>query len=195
MGNQRHAHTRWEVARRALSAALAVSTIVIIDRWLSASERTLLQTGVADEIAHLLTAALLLSAFAATMRLGIAAGALAGAVVIDLDHLPLILGSNLLTHETNRPLTHCLLSIVAALALARIVPPRWRWLAVGMAAGFAAHFWRDLATSTAGVPLLWPWQSTGYVTPYPLYLGSLCVCVVIVAIHGLRTASVTAAST
>lgn len=171
---------------RAFAGASAVLVIVLIDRWLAAAERTLLQTGLVDECAHLLTAALLASAIPARLPVGFIAGMIAGTVVIDVDHLPLILGSDLLTRETNRPLTHCLLSIVIALAFAGIGPTRWRWLGAGVAAGFAAHFWRDLATSTAGVPLLWPWLTTGFLTPYPVYLGSLIICVVMVTVRQPR---------
>jgi membrane-bound metal-dependent hydrolase YbcI (DUF457 family) len=154
-----------------------VLTIVLVDRWLAAGERTLPQTALADESAHLLTAFLILATVPVSLPARLVGGMLAGAVLIDLDHLPLILGSDLLTHETNRPLSHCLLSIAVAVVLATLLPQAWRWLLLGLAAGFAAHFWRDLATSTAGVPLLWPMQTTGFRLPYVIYLVSLIGCV------------------
>jgi inner membrane protein len=178
----------WGVAGRALACAAALLTILSIDRWLAADERSLIATGILDEIAHLLTAILLICAFPARLPPGFVVGAMAGAVLIDLDHLPLMLGSDLLTRDTHRPLTHGLLAIVVVLGMAGIVPARWRWIGVGLAVGFSIHFWRDLATSTAGVPLLWPWRSTGYLTPYPLYVGSLVACAALVVMRGPRFA-------
>jgi inner membrane protein len=168
-----------------LAGITAIITIALIDLWLDAGPRTLWQTGVADETAHLLTAILLLSLLPKALPDRFFAGALVGAVAIDLDHLPLILGSDLLTRETNRPLSHSLLSIMVALALAAIAPARWRATLLGIGAGFALHFWRDMATSTAGVPLLWPLQKTGFVLPYSVYFASLIACVAVMAARQL----------
>ena len=171
--------------KRALVGLLAaLLAIALIDRWLGAGQRTLWETGLADESAHLLTALLLLSVLPGWLPTRFLAGALVGAVAIDVDHLPLILGSDLLTRETNRPLSHCLLTIVVAVALAAVFPLSWRPVLLGLATGFAAHFWRDLASSTAGVPLLWPWQTTGFRVAYGVYLASLGGCVVLFALRG-----------
>ena len=45
-------------------------------------------------------------AFPALRNIGFIVGCLVGSVVIDLDHIPLFLGSDLLTAQTNRPFTH-----------------------------------------------------------------------------------------
>lgn len=157
----------------------ALALIRVIDWWLSAAPRGLLGRGIADESAHLLTALVLLAAFAPRAPRQLLAGVVVGAVAIDLDHVPLILGSEWLTRETNRPLTHGLLIVACMGAVSLIGPPRWRTIVLGIAIGLIAHFWRDMATSTAGVPLLWPLDHQGFTLPYPLYFGSLIASVVI----------------
>lgn len=173
----------WSARRVLLVGSAAPLVIVLIDAWLGGGERSLPLRAVSDETAHLLTAALLLAAIPMPLPARLVTGALIGAVAIDLDHLPLILGSELLTHQTNRPFTHSLLTIAIVAGLSMLLPERWRWLGPGLAAGIVAHFWRDFATSTAGVPLLWPWQTFGFTLPYGLYLGMLIACVGIAAIR------------
>jgi inner membrane protein len=110
--------------------------------------------------------------------------ALAGSVLIDLDHLPLIAGSDALTRETNRPVTHSLLTI-GFLALLALVPwRRWRWIATGLAAGVATHFTRDLATSSAGVPLLWPLSDHGFTVAYAVYVTVLLAAAAVCWLRG-----------
>lgn len=158
-------------SRAILLGALAIAAIVGIDAWLDAGPRTLLQEGFADETGHLLTTAIMLAALTPFASRRFVLGALLGSVLIDLDHLPLILGSDLLTASTNRPFPHALLTIAIVLLLSSA--PRLREFALGAAVGLASHFLRDMATSTAGVPLLWPLRSTGVVIPYAAYLAVL----------------------
>lgn len=173
-----------------IGGGAAVLVIVLIDAWLGSEPRSLLQTAVADEAAHGLTAVLLLLAIPISLPARFIAGTFVGVVGIDIDHLPLILGSDLLTQQTNRPLTHALLTTVIVAVMAMLLPSRWRWVGLGIAAGMAAHFWRDLATSTAGVPLLWPWQTFGYRLPYGFYLAVLIGCVVIATLRRKRSGPV-----
>ena len=177
----------WIGTRVFLAGGAALLAIALIDRWLDEGPRTLPETGLGDETAHLLTALLLLAVLPGWLPTRFLAGALVGSVVIDVDHLPLIMGSDLLTRETHRPLSHCLLSIIVAVGLAAVLPVPWRLVMLGLAFGFAAHFWRDLASSTAGVPLLWPWQTTGFRLSYGVYLASLAGCVVVAALRGRKT--------
>jgi inner membrane protein len=176
----------WPARRVLLVGSAALLVIVLIDAWLGGGERSLLQRAMSDETAHLLTAVLFLAAMPMVLPARFVAGALIGAVAIDLDHLPLIAGSDLLTQQTNRPFTHALLTIAIVVGLSMLLPTRWRWAGFGIAAGVAAHFWRDLATSTAGVPLLWPWQTFGFTLPYGLYLGVLIGCVGLAAMRQKR---------
>jgi hypothetical protein len=172
---------RWSGAKVAFAGAAAIGVIVLIDRWLSGGSRSLLATGIADETGHLLTTLILLAAVSLHLPVRFLAGALIGSVAIDLDHLPLILGSEILTQSTNRPFPHSLLTIVVVLALTLALPPRWRWFGFGIAAGVAAHFPRDMASSTAGVPLFWPLSREGFRLPYDAYLVMLISCVVLAA--------------
>jgi inner membrane protein len=159
-----------------LAAPAALLAIWLLDRWLGSGTHALLPNGVADETAHLLTMALILGVFPWPLAPRLVAGALAGAVLIDLDHLPLVLGSEVLTSETNRPFTHGLLVIAGLAGAAGLLPSRWRPFVIGLALGLAAHFFRDMATSTAGVPLFWPLSRTGHRISYAAYSGLLICC-------------------
>jgi inner membrane protein len=171
----------WQEAARKLShpwrrIALGVGLFLLIlgiDHWLLGRTHSLLATGLADETAHLSTMVIFLLAFPPLRNAGFIVGCLVGAVAIDLDHIPLFLGSDLLTAQTNRPFTHGLLTIVIVLAVSVVAGGPWRSLGFGVAVGLAAHFLRDMATSTAGVPLLWPLSTTGFMLPYPLYAAAL----------------------
>jgi inner membrane protein len=133
-----------------------------------------------DESAHAATALLLLHAFhPRTSRQAALAVGLA-AILIDADHIPLdFFGWQFLTLGTARPITHCLLSVAACLALARGLPGRHRHIAIAVAFGLAAHLSRDMATG--GVPLLWPLTSAASRYPYPAYVAILTVAASVVA--------------
>jgi inner membrane protein len=171
----------WQAVKRALAhpwrrLAFGGGLLVLIlgiDHWLLGGPHTLLATGIADETAHLSTMVIFLLAFSRLGHAGFIVGCLVGSVAIDLDHLPLFLGSNLLTEQTNRPFTHGLLTIAIVLALSVVARGTWKYVGLGLAVGLAAHFLRDIATSTAGVPLLWPIATTGFMLPYPLYAAAL----------------------
>ena len=80
-------------------------------------------------------------------------------------------------------------NIAVVLAMSAIASGPWRSLGLGVAVGLAAHFLRDMATSTAGVPLLWPMSTTGYMLPYPLYAATLAIAItwgVVTAVHKKR---------
>lgn len=147
--------------------------ILLIDRWLFGGSHTLIATGIADETAHASTMVIFLLAFPMITNGPFVAGCLIGSVAIDLDHLPLYLGSNVLTEQTHRPFTHGLLTAGILLAVAVVAGGSWRWIGLGVATGLAAHFLRDMATSTAGVPLVWPVATTGFMLPYPVYAATL----------------------
>lgn len=130
--------------------------------------------GLLDEPAHMATGILVLAALVGGRRSG--SWVLAfwlGAVGIDLDHIPLALGSQIISHGTGRPYTHSLLSIVVALAVARAWP-RGRTVAVAFSIGLVTHFSRDLATG-GGVALLWPFEDVRFVLPYVVWFAGLAV--------------------
>ena len=102
---------------------------------------------------------------------------LAGAVLLDLDHVPLYLGADIAVSPGGRPVTHSLLTVAVLLAGAAAVR-RWRVPLAGLALGAATQLLRDLATGP-GVPLLWPALAQDlrmpYLPPYALVLVALAV--------------------
>jgi inner membrane protein len=167
-----NAARRW-VSHAPLVSIAAIALILAIDGPLAWQQQPLLLAGLADETAHLLTAAILLAPIALNLPSAFLGAALAGSVLIDIDHLPLLAGSDVLTRETNRPVTHSLLTI-GVLALLALVPwSLWRWIGAGLVAGVAAHLTRDLASTSAGVPLLWPLSDHNFTVPYAVYVTVL----------------------
>ena len=126
-----------------------------------------------DWIAHLLTTLFIVWALGRWFRAQWLIPALIASVVIDADHIPGRLGSDILTAGTSRPYTHSLATIACLLALS---VPRWRWrqIAFGAAVGVASHLWRDLAEPHgAGIALLWPLSDQRITTPAAVYLASV----------------------
>jgi len=141
--------------------------------------------GVCDELAHLLTGVLVLMAIPTAVTRRFATGVLAGSVLIDLDHIPLLLGSEWLTHGTPRPYTHSLLT-PAAVGLLALAWRRQRPMLTGVLAGLIIHFSRDLAESNAGMSLLWPWTRASQSVPHWSYLVLVCGLSLWAAIRGHR---------
>jgi hypothetical protein len=113
---------------------------------------------------------------------------LACSVLIDLDHLPMEFGSDVLTNGTPRPYTHALWTVIAlALAWAaarhfvarsgRSRPATIELVLAGAAWGVAAHFVRDIAT--APMSFWWPVTDIAVEVPYPWYVVALTVLVAI----------------
>jgi inner membrane protein len=127
--------------------------------------------GPLDEIAHFLTALLLLQWLPARQRARFAGPALFASVAIDIDHVPQYLGYHFLTAGTPRPYAHSLLTIVVLLALALRLRRRRRLFAA-LALGVVLHFFRDLGEGAgSAVALLWPLSSHGYSYPHGAYLA------------------------
>jgi inner membrane protein len=168
-----------ELASANLSApAIAVCLLLLlVFDWVS--ERTgpsFLPGGPLDEVAHLLTAVLLLQALPSRARARIALPALVASVAIDADHIPQYVGHDFMTVGTSRPYTHSLLTVMVLLGLA-LVARRRRDLMLGLALGVALHFFRDLAEgSGAGIPLLWPLSDGSLAFPHATYVA-LMLCV------------------
>ncbi len=142
--------------------------------------------GVLDEPAHLLTAWLVLRAL--RPRLGdwpVARWALAGAVLIDVDHLPLYLTGGEFAVDGGRPPTHSL--VLALLLTLGGVRRTWRGAALGLALGVVLHVARDLATGP-GVPLLWPVGAGNWSVPYPAYLAAVCSLSLLAVLRARTTA-------
>jgi hypothetical protein len=131
--------------------------------------------GLLDEPAHLATSLILLLAITAvTVRAGravptrFAIGLLLAGNLIDIDHVPAFLGSQVLTAGTPRPYTHSLTFLLLVVLTAALGRGRVRAAAAGVALGLSGHFLRDLGT--APIALFWPLSSQGVTIPHTLYL-------------------------
>jgi hypothetical protein len=145
--------------------------------------------GVIDEPAHFLTSVILalavasvLSIFGRRLRIAAVVGVLLAGNLIDADHLPQVLGSEILTVGTPRPYSHSVTTVLLLLLLAGPARLIWAtrttagWVSTflaGAALGVAGHLFRDLGTATVSV--LWPLtdRASGY--SHELYLIQLLV--------------------
>lgn len=136
--------------------------------------------GLIDEPAHLATALVLLIGLACFLGRRLPApfivGALVASVAIDLDHLPALLGSNLISGAEPRPYSHSLLTVVVLLLGARLARGGARQAALGAAFGVSAHLLRDLATGP-GVALFWPASAQVVSLPYAAFAATLVLTV------------------
>ncbi len=135
--------------------------------------------GIVDWIGHLATGIVLIALLRPPRRMAVAI--LVCSVVIDVDHLPLELGSDILTAGTPRPYTHSLLTLLVVLAAAGVGRSQ---VLLGAAIGIAGHLLRDLGTGD-GLALLWPLSDAGASVPFALYLGVLTG---LAAVAALRSA-------
>lgn len=168
---------------RALSCLGALALIGVLDLVQGARSWPLPVVGLLDEPAHLATAALFLVAFLPARARAVVPWALAGAVLIDLDHLPFYLWGALTTDDAGRPLTHSLATVLvlatAGVLAGALTAGRARTALVGLALGVALHLVRDLGTGP-GVPLWWPVSGHGVLLPYVTY-AALTAAVAVVA--------------
>jgi inner membrane protein len=130
-----------------------------------------LLTGLVDWTGHLATGVVLVALLRPSRRM--AAGILLLSAVIDVDHLPDKLGTDVLTAGTDRPYSHSLLSVLVLLAAAALARSD---LLLGCAIGLAGHLFRDMGTGgDAGVPLLWPLSDGAATIPFWLYASLLAL--------------------
>jgi hypothetical protein len=137
--------------RRLALACLA--TIAAADYVIHTKDHSWFAIGPLDHAAHLATAALLVDPTKRSRAW--AASYLAGALLPDLDHVPLAFRDP--EPGDPRPRSHSLLSVAPAALGSRPT-----------AAGMLAHFARDLAFEP-GVPLLWPLRRRALRVPYAAY--------------------------
>ncbi len=171
-----------------LMIAVMAVVLLVADQLVLRIGPGVLQEGPLDETAHLLTGALLLGALARVPWRPFAVGLLVASVAIDLDHVPGLLGYQWITRTTQRPYPHSLLTL-ALVVLAAAAWPTRRTLLAGAAVGLAAHFYRDLSESSAGVPLLWPWSSHAYTLPHWTYLAAMAIAVAVALARAWRRPS------
>jgi inner membrane protein len=169
-------------------ALTAVVIIAVIDIVLADRRLPIPVTALFDEPAHLLTAAVLLVAVLPAQALPIAPWALAGAVLIDLDHVVLLLPAPLHVDIDGRPVTHSLATVLILGLAGTAARGRWRTPLLGLAVGVSLHLTRDLAAPIGGpgISLLWPASTSPLVLPYPGYLAVLVTVLAIIAVRQLR---------
>ena len=168
-------------SRSAAMPALALLGILLLDLVQHSREWSLIPLAALDEPAHLLTAWLVLAAATSrTGHLAVLPWVLAGAVLLDLDHVPLYLGADVAVSPGGRPVSHSLLTAAVLLVAAGAVR-RWRVPLTGLAIGVATQLLRDLSTGP-GVPLLWPALPQDVLLPYLPY------AVVLAALTAVATA-------
>ena len=158
--------------------ALALILIIGIDAQVRGDE-SLLVHGLADEVAHLLTAIICL---AAVRAMGVPVHwlpGIIGGVIIDLDHIPLLLDLVSPVPGSSRPESHSLASVAVVLAVGLVVP-QWRAATWSMGYGMVTHLFRD--TATGSTPLWWPAVATPVHLRYSLYLLVLVVLAAIAAV-------------
>ncbi len=166
---------------RTSSAAVLLAVVLAVDVLVALTDLPRAALGVADEVAHLSTAVLLLRVAAARWPLArplpptLLVAALAASVLIDVDHVPAdVFGSDVLTEGTKRPYTHSL-STVGVLALAAVVarPGTARQVLGGPSASrcTSAAIWRPVVWRWSGPrPPRWS-QSPTSCTPSPWSRG------------------------
>jgi inner membrane protein len=158
------------VNRRTIALA-SVATVLAADWTIRKVRPPWLLIGLLDEPAHVATAALVLVNLPERSPEW-SAGFMAGSVLPDVDHVPLLFSRTLPQVDDPRPVTHGLLALAAPTVIGAVASGPLRDYARGAAAGGLAHFARDLAVGT-GVTLLRPLTRRSFRVPHPLYTAAL----------------------
>lgn len=160
--------------RRALALG-CLATIAAADAVLHRTRPPWIALGLFDHPAHLATAGLI--ALDSPPRPSRWTKAfMVGALLPDVDHIPLALRRSHPAPDDGRPFSHCLLTIAPVAAVASFTQSERLH---GLAAGMAAHYLRDLGVGS-GVPLLWPASKRSFGVPYGVYAGT-CVALAVLA--------------
>lgn len=126
--------------------------------------------GVLDETAHAATGLIMLAAVGRVFEGRVVVAVLCASVLIDLDHVPAMLGSTFLTAGTPRPYTHSLATLVLCGLVAVVSRGATQRIALAVVAALCLHFLRDLAEPGGpGVSLLWPLSSRAFTVGYVWY--------------------------
>jgi inner membrane protein len=169
------------VSRRAIAFG-SLATVLAADWTIRRVHPPWLLVGVLDEPAHVATGALVLLNLPERSPAW-SAGFMAGSVLPDVDHLPLLLSRTLPEVDDPRPVTHGLLALSPLALMGAAGRGRIRDYALGAATGGLAHFARDLSVGT-GVTLLRPLTRHSFRLPYWLYGAGLLT----LAVRALRGA-------
>ncbi|WP_138733994.1 metal-dependent hydrolase [Modestobacter excelsi] len=162
--------------------------VVALDAALAYRHWPVALAGLIDEPGHLVTAALLLAALLPWRARALAPWALAGSVLLDVDHVPLYsFWPGIAAEGGGRPVTHSLITAAVLLAGAAAVR-RWRIPLIGLSTGVLLHLVRDLA-SGPGAPLLFPWTEEWVRVSERSYLALVAVATVVATVRLARAVS------
>jgi MYXO-CTERM domain-containing protein len=175
------AQIRRGLARPTPLGLLSAAGLLALSDWAShLAGDSVFPGGPLDECAHLMTMLLVLWALGPAITRRFLVPALIASVVIDVDHVPQHLGTQLLTAGTPRPYPHSLVTVALVLGLA-CVWRRRRTIWLGVALGLVVHFWRDLSETGPGVSLLWPVSYAWSSLPHWSYVAVMVTVVGVVA--------------
>jgi inner membrane protein len=166
------------IATRVALQLAGVALLVAVDLSFNPDQQPLVVQGVVDLPAHVLTAVILLAALRRRAFTPFWWSVTAWSALIDLDHIPGVLGWYFLTRGEPRPYTHSLLCIGLLWLWSLALRGRTRQLVFGAAIGVALHLVRDI-TDGAAVPLFWPVVTRGVSLPYPFYVLTLVLFVIL----------------
>jgi hypothetical protein len=170
-GRQRGVQQGMKDWSRPSATALATALIFGADLIIHARRPAPPVMGVLDEAAHAATAYVLLGPLARRASRTWCLGATAGAVLLDADHLPGVLGQCWHAAPDERPYSHSLVVALALIGVGRVSGGVRRHTAYGAAAGVVAHLVRDMGTG--GCPFYWPFLARGIPIPYWGYAAML----------------------
>jgi inner membrane protein len=168
---------RSSLSSRWVAAALVV--LLLADWAYRLVGDSVVPGGPLDEVAHVMTALIVLWAFGRRVCDRFLVPALVASVVIDADHVPGALGHEFLTQGTPRPYTHSLLTIGVVLLAGGLWRAR-RDVCLGIALGLAIHFWRDMSESGAGVSVAWPVSNHSFMLSHAGYLVAMALFAAVV---------------
>lgn len=159
-----------------VAMAPAMAIIMGIDLRIRGAEE-ILTHGMADEVAHLLTALIVLSAVRSLgFRVNWFAVAV-GATAIDIEYLLIRSGVLERVVEDNyRGVTHTLFPALGIILLGLVLPPL-RVFLVSLGLAMLTHVVRDSATSES--PLLWPLSDQIFHLRYSAYLAILAAFTIV----------------
>ena len=178
----------WLVSRpwtTVLLCLAGLALILLLDWAQQARSWSVPVTALLDEPAHLVTAALVLLAFLPWRARALAPWALAGAVLIDLDHIPLYLWGGLTADGHGRPITHSLTTVLVLALVGLAARGSLRTAFFGLSLGVGLHLVRDVATGP-GVDLWWPVATHSVLLPYPGYVVAMTVVTAVAVVRQAR---------
>jgi membrane-bound metal-dependent hydrolase YbcI (DUF457 family) len=156
---------------QAARSGAACAFIFAADALLEAMSLSVALRALLDELSHVGTVYIVLVRLRLCPSRSFVQGAMLGATLIDLDHVPMAMRRRGDLTGQPRPRLHSLLPLLAIGAYSRWLAERRGCTFRGAAFGFVTHLMRDMATG--GVPLFWPLSARTVRMPYRIYAAAL----------------------